>query len=87
MINETMSNVTKPKTIGEDLRGLGGDVKEMATERLDQVRKHAVDAADTAKDSVKAVERNIEKFVRDEPVKALLVAVGVGLILGRFLMK
>lgn len=86
-MNETTSTMMKPKTGADDLHEFGGRAKDMAKDKMDQVRTGAADAADRIQDKAQDMERSVEKFVREEPMKSLLIAAGIGIILGRFLMR
>lgn len=87
MISDNASAVMKPRSVVDDLQELGGRAKDMAKDRFDQVRTGTADAADKVKDKAHEVERSVEEFVREQPMKALLIAAGVGLVLGRFLIR
>jgi len=67
---------SQTETVREDLRELGKITKEVATEQLEVARKE-----------VKHVEDQLLTYVREKPVKSLLIAGGVGLVLGVLLAR
>ena len=39
------------------------------------------------REKVRQVEQSIEQYIREQPLKSMLIAAGVGLVLGRFWMR
>jgi len=79
---------SKPvRTLGQDFRELGGMAKEMAQEKMEQVQAGAADYAKEGREKIQEVERTIEQYIRQRPVKSMLIAAGVGLVFGRFWMR
>jgi len=72
----------KAQKVGEDLRDLGGQVREAARDKYDQLSGEARAFYDQGRDKAHEWEAGIESYVREKPVQALLVAAGVGLLLG-----
>ena len=67
---------SQTETVRDDLRELGKITKDVATEQLDVARKE-----------VKQMEDHLLTYVREKPVKSLLIAGGVGLVLGVLLAR
>lgn len=67
---------SQTETVREDLRELGKITKDVATEQLEVARKE-----------VKQMEDHLLTYVREKPVKSLLIAGGVGLVLGVLLAR
>jgi uncharacterized protein YjbJ (UPF0337 family) len=67
--------------------GLVGDTKTQAEGKTDQVSGQLQNAYGSAKDSaseaVSTLGTQIDGFIKDKPVMALLSAVGVGYVLAR----
>lgn len=59
--------------IMEDLRGLGRQVRKMTSSQLNNVGDRAKEMGD-----------NVGDMVRDRPLSALLIAVGLGALVGMF---
>ena len=83
-------------TIKEDIRELGNMAREAAQEKLDEARQAAADAVDTGRkratefygqgrEKAEELEEQVVEYVRKKPVKSMLIAGGVGLLLGMVL--
>jgi len=79
--NRLGSKVAKVK---EDLQEVGGTVKNAAQEKLGQVRKKAAEYGEQGRDKVHGVACACEQYLRARPLTSVLVAAGVGWLLGRF---
>jgi len=67
----------------EEIRGLA----QAAQERLGQSSENASGYLEQGQEKARQIRRTVEQFVREEPVKTVLIAAGVGLVLGRFWMR
>jgi ElaB/YqjD/DUF883 family membrane-anchored ribosome-binding protein len=83
-------------TIKEDIRTLGSIARDVAQEKLDEARSVASDAVDSSRrhaediyeqgrDKAEEVEDQVIDYVRSKPIKSMLIAGGVGILLGVFL--
>lgn len=68
--------------VGEDLRELGGQVREAAREKYEQMSEQARAYYDEGRRAAQEWEKGFESFVQEKPVQAVLIAAGVGLLLG-----
>jgi ElaB/YqjD/DUF883 family membrane-anchored ribosome-binding protein len=75
------------RKLTQDVRKLAGAAIDVAQEKLEVLRESASDCKDQGRDKVQQVERTIEQYIRERPLKTLLIAAGVGLLLGRFWMR
>jgi ElaB/YqjD/DUF883 family membrane-anchored ribosome-binding protein len=69
-------------------RSAGGepfDAKERAREALRGAAESAREAVKSAKDKASELEESLEQSIRDHPIRAVLIAGGVGLLLGMIL--
>ena len=73
--------------VAEDLQGLGGLAGTVAQERLGELCWNAADRYAEGQERVHQAERRFENFIRERPVTSILIAAGVGLVLGRFWMR
>jgi ElaB/YqjD/DUF883 family membrane-anchored ribosome-binding protein len=71
----------------QDVQEMGGVVREAAQEKLDQVGEKASEYYEQGRDEVHGVACACEQFVRQRPLRSVLVAVGIGWLLGRFWMR
>ena len=72
------------KEVTEDLREMGETVREAAQEKLAQVGERASECCEQGRDKVHGVACACEQFLGQRPLMSVLLAVGVGLLLGRF---
>jgi ElaB/YqjD/DUF883 family membrane-anchored ribosome-binding protein len=68
--------------VGENLRDLGGQVREAAREKYEQYSGKAQDFYEHGREAAEGWEKELEAYIQEKPLKALAVAAGVGLILG-----
>jgi ElaB/YqjD/DUF883 family membrane-anchored ribosome-binding protein len=68
--------------VGQNLRDLGGQVRDMATERYSQLKDQANEYYETGRDRAREWEENLEQYVQEKPLQAVLIAAGVGVLLG-----
>ena len=78
---------TTVRTVTQDLQELGGMAREMAQEKVAQLRASASEYCEEGRDKVQQVERGFEQFVRQQPLKSILIAAGVGMLLGGLWMR
>ena len=77
----------KARTVTQDFQELGGMAREMAQEKVEQLRASAAEYCEEGRDRVQQVERGFEQFVRQQPLKSILIAAGVGMLLGGLWMR
>jgi ElaB/YqjD/DUF883 family membrane-anchored ribosome-binding protein len=72
------------KELTEDLQKLGGTVRDAAQEKLGQVGDRVSEYCEQGRDKVHGVACACEQFLRQRPLMSVLLAAGVGWLLGRF---
>jgi ElaB/YqjD/DUF883 family membrane-anchored ribosome-binding protein len=70
-----------------DIKELGGIAGAAAQEKLGQWRDNASAQYAEGQERVHQAERTFEQLIGTHPVKSLLIAAGVGLLLGRLWMR
>ena len=70
--------------VTKNLHEMGGIVRETAQEKLGQVRENASEYYEQGRNKVHDVVCTLEQFVCQQPLKSVLIAAGVGWLLGRF---
>jgi ElaB/YqjD/DUF883 family membrane-anchored ribosome-binding protein len=75
------------KEVTEDLRAMGETVRDAAQEKLGQVGERAAECCGQGQDKIHGVACACEQFVRQRPLTSVLLAAGVGLLLGRFWLR
>ena len=73
-----MVNVNKP---------VAGSKQARTVTRHHKLGAGAADGASAGRDKVQQVERSFAQYVREQPLKSILIAAGVGLVLGRFWLR
>jgi ElaB/YqjD/DUF883 family membrane-anchored ribosome-binding protein len=66
---------------------MGGTARDAAKERIGELGENASELYNQGRDKAHQVQRTLEQFILDQPLKSLLIAGGVGLLLGRFWMR
>ena len=66
----------------EDLRAMGTAVKNGAHEKLGQLRESASECYDQGLGTLRRAKHNAGQFVQRLPIKSVLIAAVVGLLLG-----
>lgn len=72
-------------TLKEDMRRLKEDMKLMASNTGDRARLQARELRDNVQESVESSLRDAEHYVETRPLTSVLVALGVGIVLGKIL--
>lgn len=75
------------RKVTKDLQEMGAVARDAAQEKVGQLRENAAGYYEQSRDSVYQAERGVEQFIRDRPVKSVLVAAGIGVLLGGFWMR
>lgn len=70
--------------VREDLRELGGAAREAAQQKLEDAGRATSQFVDTKKEQLSAYEDELVAYVRSKPVQSVLVAAGIGALLGMF---
>jgi ElaB/YqjD/DUF883 family membrane-anchored ribosome-binding protein len=78
---------SKPRTVTQNLRELGGMARDIAEEKVDQLRTSATEAYQGGRNSMQRGGHYVEQFIREQPFKSILVAAGVGMLLGGLWMR
>jgi ElaB/YqjD/DUF883 family membrane-anchored ribosome-binding protein len=68
--------------MGENLREKGQQAREAATESYQQLRDQAQDYYQQGREKAQEWEQSLEQYVHEKPLQAVLIAAGVGVLLG-----
>ena len=71
----------------EHVRAAAADVRDAATEAAREVKDRANVIADELKGKVNDWQKDAEQYVRENPTKSVLAAVGVGFVIGLICRK
>ena len=72
----------KAGEVGQNLRDLGGQVRDVAQQKYAELRDQATSYYDQGRERAQEWEQNLESYVQEKPIQALLMAAGVGVLLG-----
>ena len=61
--------------------------KDAATQVVGEVRERAADYMAKGKEKAKCLQGGTEEFIRENPVKSILIAAGAGVLLGFLIRK
>ena len=68
--------------VQENLRNLGGQVRDAATQQYGQLRDQATNYYEQGRQRATEMEQSLEQYVHEKPLQSLLIAAGVGMLLG-----
>jgi ElaB/YqjD/DUF883 family membrane-anchored ribosome-binding protein len=68
--------------VGDDLRKLAQEVGSMASGKFRSAQSSLGDAYEAGKDRVQEAEENLMSYIRIHPLRSVLIAFGVGSLLG-----
>jgi ElaB/YqjD/DUF883 family membrane-anchored ribosome-binding protein len=71
------------KVVTKDLQEMGDIARDAAREKLGELRENASGCYQRGHDKVQGVVSAVEQTIVKQPLKSVLIAVGVGLVLGR----
>ena len=69
--------------VKKDLQEMGETVRDAAQEKLGQVGGEASECCEQGRDQVHGAACACEQFIRQRPLRSVLMAAGVGWLLGR----
>jgi ElaB/YqjD/DUF883 family membrane-anchored ribosome-binding protein len=78
-----MEDPTNPKKLSKKAKEVSAEVKETASEVVDQTQSAVQIAWQEAKNNVTAVET----YTKEHPIRAVLLAFGMGVVLGTFVRR
>jgi ElaB/YqjD/DUF883 family membrane-anchored ribosome-binding protein len=77
--------------VGGNVRDIGEAVKDVLIEKLTDLLKNSVSfgtrTKDAARDAAQEARENLEERIQAQPYKAVLIAAGIGLLLGMALKR
>jgi ElaB/YqjD/DUF883 family membrane-anchored ribosome-binding protein len=74
----------KAAEIGQNVREMGGQIGDAAREQYENLRGKANDYYKQGRKQAAQWEEGVEEYIQDRPIHAVLMAAGIGLLLGMF---
>ncbi|MBC8107011.1 MAG: DUF883 domain-containing protein [Anaerolineae bacterium] len=68
--------------VKENIRDMGGQVRDAATEQYTNLRNQATEYFQEGRERAQEWEQSIETYVQEKPIQSILIAAGVGMLLG-----
>jgi ElaB/YqjD/DUF883 family membrane-anchored ribosome-binding protein len=68
--------------VGQNLRDLGGQVRDQAREKYNELSDSAREYYDQGRQKAQEWEQGLESYIQEKPLQAVLIAAGVGVLLG-----
>ena len=72
------------KEVTEELQEMAGTVRDAAQEQLGQAGERASGYCEQGQEKVHGAACACEQFLKQKPLASVLIAVGIGWLLGRF---
>jgi ElaB/YqjD/DUF883 family membrane-anchored ribosome-binding protein len=70
--------------VTNDIQGIGAVARDLAQEKFEVMQENASALCDEGREKVRHAARGLEHYVAERPLTSVLIAAGVGLLLGRF---
>jgi len=80
--NQGQSVTEQAQQVGQNLRDLGGQVRDAAREKYDQLSDQAQDYYQQGRQKAQEWEEGLESYIQEKPLQSVLIAAGVGVLLG-----
>jgi ElaB/YqjD/DUF883 family membrane-anchored ribosome-binding protein len=73
---------SKAAEVQQNVRDMGNQVRDAAQEKFNELRDSASEYYEQGRQRAQEWEQGLEEYVQQQPVKALLIAAGVGALIG-----
>jgi ElaB/YqjD/DUF883 family membrane-anchored ribosome-binding protein len=80
--NHKTRRVKDESSVGSGVQDVATAMKRTASEQVENLRDTANEYLDQGRMRLQEVGENVESHVREQPVKSLLIATGIGFLLG-----
>src|SRR4051812_5772713 len=68
--------------VGQNIRDMGGQVRTAATEQYENLRNQATEYYEQGRERAQEWEQSLESYVQEKPIQSIMIAAGVGMLLG-----
>ncbi len=69
------------------VREMGADAKKMAQEKVAKIRDSATEYLHQGRAKAENIEKSFEDGIRQKPLRSVVIAAGIGLVLGIFFRR
>jgi ElaB/YqjD/DUF883 family membrane-anchored ribosome-binding protein len=73
---------SKATEVQQNIRDMGNQVRDVAQDKFNELRDSASAYYEQGRQRAQEWEQGLEDYVQQQPVKALLIAAGVGALIG-----
>ena len=87
MANSNAGSATKSQSVAEDLAELGSHAGDLARQRYERMKNDAAEMVQEGRDRVEEMEHTLEEYIADHPIKSVLIAAGIGFLLGKTILR
>lgn len=85
--NDPMEATRPLQTVAENLADMGSQAGEIAQEQYERLKAGAAELIHDGRERVQELEESLEQYIAEHPIKSMLIAAGVGLLVGRCLLR
>jgi ElaB/YqjD/DUF883 family membrane-anchored ribosome-binding protein len=68
--------------VQQGIRDMGSQVRDAAGEQYENLRSQASEYYDQGRQRAQEWEQGLEQYVQEKPIQSILIAAGVGMLLG-----
>ena len=68
--------------VQQNIRDMGGQLRDAASEKYNELRDQAQEYYEQGRERAMEWEQGLEGYVREKPLQSLLIAAGVGMLVG-----
>lgn len=87
-VSETSVGKERPgEQTTKTAKELGGMAKDAAKETNGHMKESVSERIEAGQEKLEEVGQSIEQSIRENPLKFILIAAGVGVVIGRFFMR
>ena len=72
----------KAQEVKDNLREMGSQARDVAKEQYENLRSQANEYYEQGRERINEYTESLEQYVQEQPIKSLLIAAGVGVLLG-----
>jgi ElaB/YqjD/DUF883 family membrane-anchored ribosome-binding protein len=72
----------KATDVADKVRDIGNQATQAAQEQFSHLRENANEYFDQGREKAQQWQHELEEYVHEQPLKALLIAAGIGVVLG-----